>query len=121
MRFLDNFYQFILEEVQSYDFYLESNDPLLTKYTFQDIIGNKYLVEFKNIPVRRPGELSNVYELLYFVEDEGQFSVSKIVNVNPYRVLETVFGRILEDFSKRCSWAKEIYFVGLAKEQEKGG
>ena len=119
MRYLDNFYQFITEEVQSYDFYLESDNPLLLKYKFEDVVGNQYLVEFKNIPVRRLGELSHVYELLYFVEDEGQFSVSKIVNVNPYRVLETVFGRILEDFSKRCSWAKEIYFVGLAKEQEK--
>ncbi len=119
MKHLIPIHQLILEEIQSYDFYLESDNPLLLKYKFEDVVGNNYLVEFKNIPVRRPGELSNVYELLYFVEDEGEFSVSKIVNVNPYRVLETVFGRILEDFSKRCSWAKEIYFVGLAKEQEK--
>ena len=73
----------------------------ILKYKFEDVIGNKYLVEFKNIPVRKVGELSHVYELLYYVEDEGQYSVYKIVNVNPYRVLETVFGRILEDFAKR--------------------
>ena len=119
MKFLENFYQFLLEEVQSYSFELISNDPILFKYSFEDVVGNKYLVELKNIPVRKPGELSNVYELLYFVEDEGSFSVSKIVNVNPYRVLQTVFGDILNDFSKRCSWAKEIFFVGLAKETEK--
>jgi hypothetical protein len=119
MKFLDNFYQFLVEEVQSYSFELVSNDPLLFKYSFEDIVGNKYLVEFKNIPVRRPGELSHVYELLYYVEDEGSFSVSKIVNVNPYRVLQTVFGDILNDFSKRCSWAKEIYFIGLSKDREK--
>jgi hypothetical protein len=119
MKFLENFYQFLLEEVQSYSFELISNEPMLFKYLFEDIVGNKYLVEFKNIPIRRPGELSHVYELLYYVEDEGSFSVSKIVNVNPYRVLQTVFGCILNDFSKRCSWAKEIFFVGLAKDREK--
>lgn len=119
MRFLNNFYQFLCEEVESYDFFLESDDPFLFKYKFEDVVGNKYLVEFKNITVRKVGELSHVYELLYFVEDEGSYSVSKIVNVNPYRVLETVFGKILEDFSKRCSWAKEIFFVGLSKDREK--
>ncbi len=119
MKFLETFFQFLLEEMQSYSFELASDDPLLFKYSFEDVVGNKYLVEFKNIPVRKPGELSNVYELLYFVEDKGSFSVSKIVNVNPYRVLQTVFGDILNDFAKRCSWAKEIFFVGLAKETEK--
>lgn len=119
MKYLDNFYQFLCEEVQSYSFEISSNEPFLFKYKFEDIIGNKYLVEFKNIPVRKLGELSHVYELLYFVEDEGQYSVSKIVNVNPYRILQTVFGDILNDFAKRCSWSKEIFFVGLAKDREK--
>jgi hypothetical protein len=119
MKNLSSFYQFIIEEVQSYSFEIVSDNSMLFKYSFEDVVGNKYLVEFKNIPVRRPGELSNVYELLYFVEDEGSYSVSKIVNVNIYRVLQTVFGDILNDFSKRCSWAKEIFFVGLAKESEK--
>jgi hypothetical protein len=119
MKNLSSFYQFIIEEVQSYSFEIVSDNSMLFKYSFEDVVGNKYLVEFKNIPVRRPGELSNVYELLYFVEDEGSYSVSKIVNVNIYRVLQTVFGDILNDFSKRCSWAKEIFFVGLAKETER--
>ena len=119
MKNLSSFYQFIIEEVQSYSFEIVSDNSMLFKYSFEDVVGNKYLVEFKNIPVRRPGELSNVYELLYFVEDEGSYSVSKIVNVNIYRVLQTVFGDILNDFSKRCSWAKEIYFIGLSKDKEK--
>jgi hypothetical protein len=119
MRFLDNFFQFLLEEVQSYHFELESDNPFLIKYKFEDVIGNRYLVEFKNIPVRKPGELSNVYELLYYVEDEGSYTAYKIVNVNPYRVLQTVFGDILNDFTKRCNWTKEIFFVGLAKDTEK--
>ena len=119
MKYLSHFFQFLTEEVQSYHFELESDDPFLIKYKFEDVIGNKYLVEFKNIPIRKIDELSHVYELLYYVEDEGQYSVYKIVNVNPYRVLKTVFGDILNDFTKRCQWAKIIYFVGLAKETEK--
>jgi hypothetical protein len=119
MKYLSHFFQFLLEEVQSYHFELESDNPFLIKYKFEDVIGNRYLVEFKNIPVRKPGELSNVYELLYYVENEGSYSVYKIVNVNPYRVLQTVFGDILNDFTVRCSLAKEIFFVGLGKDTEK--
>lgn len=119
MRKVSLYSDFVNEKVDSYQFNLESDDPFMYKYTFIDIEGNKYLVEFKNIPVNKVGELSTVYELLYFVEDEGSYSVSKIVNVNPYRVLETVFGDILNDFTKKCSWVKNIFFVGLAKDLEK--
>ena len=119
MKYLTEFLQFLTEEAQSYHFELESDDPFMVKYTFNDVVGNKYLVEFKNKSVTKTGDLSNVYELLYYVEDEGSYSVSKIVNVNPYKVLQTVFGDILNDFMKRCSWAKEIFFVGLSKDKEK--
>jgi len=111
--------EFISEGVESYDFDLISDDSFLYKYQFFDSSNNKYLVEFKNIPVKKVGDLSNVYELLYYVEDDGSFTVYKIVNVNPYKTLKTVFGDILNDFTSRCSWAKEIFFVGLAKETEK--
>lgn len=119
MRYLTHFGHFLCEELQSYQFELISDDPFIYKYSFQDVVGNQYLVEFKNIPIRKVDQLSHVYELLYYVEDEGQYSVYKIVNVNPYRVLKTVFGDILNDFTKRCQWVKIIYFVGLAKETEK--
>ncbi len=111
--------EFISEGVQSYDFELISDNPFLYKYQFFDSEQNKYLVEFKNKPVLKQGKLSNVFELLYYVEDEGQFSVYKLVNVNPYKTIKTVFGDILNDFVNRCMWAKEIFFVGLAKDQEK--
>ncbi len=110
---------FISEGLESYEFDLLSDDPFLYKYQFFDSIGNKYLVEFKNIPVVKVDKLSNIYELLYYVEEEGSFTVYKIVNVNPYKTLKTVFGEILNDFTSRCSWAKEIFFIGLAKEREK--
>lgn len=119
MRYLSDFYDFLCEEIQSYQFELVSDDPFIYKYSFIDVEGNKYLVEFKNIPIRKQGQLSHVYELLYYVEDEGQYSVYKLVNVNPYKVMQTVFGDILNDFSDRCRFAKEIFFVGLAKETEK--
>lgn len=119
MKNITSFTKFINEKVDSYQFNIESDDPFMYKYTFIDVEGNKYLVEFKNIPVNKIGKLSTVYELLYYVEDEGQYSVYKVVNVNPYRVLETVFGDILNDFTKRCKWSKQIFFVGLAKDLEK--
>lgn len=119
MKHLSHFVEFLKEEVKSYRFNLESNNPFLYKYSFQDAVGNEYLVEFKNIPVNKVGQLSNVYELLYYVEDDGQYSVYKIVNVNPYSVMKTVFGDILNDFTNRCQWIKQIYFVGLAKDKEK--
>jgi len=119
MKYLNSIHELLLEEVESYIYELISDDPFLFKYSFIDLVGNKYLVEFKNIPVRNTDELSSIYELLYFVEDEGSYSAYKIVNVNPYRVLKTVFGDILNDFATRCPFAKEIFFVGLAKEREK--
>ena len=119
MRKISPYINFINEKVDSYQFNLESEDPFMYKYNFSDTEGNNYLVEFKNIPVSKVNELSTVYELLYYVEDEGGYSVYKVVNVNPYRVLETVFGDILNDFTKRCKWAKQIFFVGLAKDLEK--
>lgn len=118
MKHLKSSYQFIFESVESYDYVLLSDNPKLFKYQFFDIVGNKYLVEFKNIPTD-PNNLSNVYELLYYVYDDGSYSVSKIVNVNPYRVIHTVFGKILDEFSERCNWCKEILFIGLAKNREK--
>ena len=119
MKYLISIYKKINESIDSYDYHLTSDDAFLYKYEFEDAVGNKYLVEFKNIPITKDRQLSHVYELLYYVKSEGQYSVSKIVNVNPYRILKTVFGDILKDFTKRCSWATNIFFVGLAKDRER--
>jgi len=119
MKKLYKFMDFISEGLESYQFELLSDNPFLYKYQFFDSADNKYLVEFKNIPVKKEGDLSNLYELLYYVEDEGSFTVYKVVNVNPYKTLKVVFGDILNDFISRCNWAKEIFFVELAKEKEK--
>jgi hypothetical protein len=44
--------------------------------------------------------------------------VSKLVNVNPYRILKTVLGDILSDFINRRP-AEKITMHGLSKEKEK--
>jgi hypothetical protein len=119
MRNLSSIYDLLLEGVESYPFELESNNAKLIKYSFEDSVGNRYLVEFKNIPILKNNDLSTTYELLYFVLNDDHYSVSKIVNVNPYRVLKTVFGDIINDFITRFSWVKTIYFVGLSKERER--
>lgn len=119
MKFIKNISDFILESVRSYDFRLVSDNPRIYKYEFFDESGNKYLVEFKNISVSRADQLSNTFELLYYVLNDGSYSVSKIVNVNLFRTIKTVLGDILKDFSKRCLWAKEIFFIGLGKDMEK--
>lgn len=119
MKNLSSIYDLLLEGVESYAFELVSDNPKMVKYSFEDIVGNKYLVEFKNIPILRTGDLSTTFELLYFVLNDDHYSVSKVVNVNPYKVLKTVFGDILSDFTNRFNWAKTIYFVGLAKERER--
>jgi len=118
MKYLNTFDLF-LEEFQSYNFQIISDDPKMIKYSFVDVAGNKYLVEFKNIPIDRGGSLGTTYELVYFVEDGEYYSVSKIVNVNIYSVLQTIFGDILNDFIRRFRWVKTIFFVGLSKERER--
>lgn len=122
MKYLNSIYDLLLEEVQSYQWELVSDGDRKVKYTFDDDNGNSYLVEIKNLPGIK-NNLSASWELVYFVVDEDQytrfFSVSKVVNVNPYRTLQTVFGDILRDFIKRKSWAKTIMIHGLAKNRER--
>lgn len=115
MRYLKSIY----EEAKSYDFQIISYKPELISYSFTDIAGNDYLVEFKNIQSQKKGILSTTYELVYFVRDESGYSVSKIVNVNIYSVLQTIFRDILRDFLQKNSWVKTIFFVGLSKERER--
>lgn len=119
MKHLKYFGELILEDVQSYEFYLLSDNPILVKYSFVDAVNNSYLVEFKNKSNVRSNQPSNTYELSYFVKSDDFYSVSKIVNVNPYRILKTVFTDILNDFIKRFNLTKKIYFIGLSKDRER--
>ena len=61
MKHLKSLYKIILEEVESYQWELVSDDDMKVKYMFVDTKGNKYLVEFKNIPRLRAGKM--IYQL----------------------------------------------------------
>jgi len=121
MKYINSIYDLLLESVESYSWELASDNDKKVRYRFQDTIDNWYLVEFKNIPILKSNNLGTEYELSYFVYDPEKeyYEVSKIVNVNLYRTVETIFGGILKDFIKRKSWVKKITMVGLPKEQEK--
>jgi hypothetical protein len=118
MKYLNSIFDFIVESVESYQWEMTSDKGDKVKYKFEDIKGNLYLVEFKSLPGVR-NDLSSQWELTYYVEDDGNFSVSKLVSANPYRVIETVFNEILNDFIKRKSWVKVITIHGLAKDKER--
>lgn len=118
MKHLNSIY-ILLEAVDAYNWELISDESNKVKYNFEDLQGNQYLVEFKSLPGIRKGDLSTQWELTYYVNSDGNFIVSKVVNVNPYKVLKTVFDDILNDFIKRKSWVKVITMFGLAKDQEK--
>lgn len=123
MKYLNSIWNILLESVESYEWKFESDTDDKVRYKFKDSCDNWYLVEFKSIPRLRAGknDLGTEYELSYFVYDKSKdsYDVSKLVNVNPYRTLKTVFGDILNDFIKRKSWVKKITMVGLSKEREK--
>lgn len=103
MKYLNYFG--IFEDVNSYDYEKKG-----IEYTFKDIVGNEYKVSF----IKK----EESYELLYFVYDDDSYNVSKIVNVNPYKTIKTVFGDILKDFIKNIN-PVSIIIKGLSKEQEK--
>lgn len=119
MKFLNSIYDLLLEGIDSYNFELIEDKGNNTKYSFQDLNGNNYLVQF--IPVSGDSEMnmSTTWELSWFVMHDGDYTVSKVVNVNPYKTIKTVLGDIINDFIKRKSWVKVITMEGLSKEQEK--
>lgn len=123
MKYLNSIFDFLLESVESYKWEMTTDTDKLVKYTFEDAIGNKYLVEFKNIPRLKSSvnDLGTEYELSYFVYDEKSeyYTVSKLVNVNPYKTIQTVLGDIVKDFIKRKSWVKKITMTGLSKDMER--
>jgi hypothetical protein len=116
MKYLKSIY----ESIESYKWEFISDNNFLVNYEFVDLLGNKYLVEFKNDydKVCNRKILSKQYELVYFVKDGEEYNVSKIVNVNPYRTLKTILEGILIDFLERKPWVKSIRMEGLRKESE---
>lgn len=121
MKKILSIYDKLFELVESYPVEIISDSDPIIKYKFNDIQGNEYLVEIKNLddPERSGKILGKRYEIVYFVLNNNDYSVSKIVNVNPYRTVQTVLGYILNDFFKKRPWVTQIRLTGLSKDLEK--
>ena len=111
MKYIKSF-KLLLESIEIYDYSLTDDNNKIVKYNFLDQDNNEYLVEFKR-------KSSSEYELTYYVYDIDikDWSVSKIVNVNSWRLTKTIFGSILNDFIKRKNVDK-VSLIGLSKDQE---
>lgn len=111
----------LFEESNSYksSINLVRDDDYQIDYTFSDDLSNKFLVQFSNIS--DDSLLSEEYKMCYFVYDKDiqNWSVSKTVKSNPYRIIRTVLGDILHDFIKRKPSCNIITFEGLSKETQK--
>jgi len=119
MKHIHNYNLFL--ESNSYINYLSRDNNYYVDYTFDDDLGNKFLVQFKNITIGK-GDLSREYTMSYFVWDEviQDWSVSKLVESSPWKIVSTVLGDIVNDFLKRKSFlCNKLQFEGLAKENEK--
>jgi len=117
MKYVNNYKLFN----ESYDFEILSNKDLKIEYKFKDDLDNKFLVQFKNVPIGK-NILSKEYTMSYFVWDNDMknWSVSKLIESNPWKIVSTVLGVIMNDFLKRKSFiCNKLTFEGLAKENEK--
>ena len=119
-----------MKHIHNYNLFLESNSYVnslsrdnnyYVDYIFEDDLGNKFLVQFKNITIGK-GDLSKEYTMSYFVWDDNiqDWSVSKLIESSPWKIVSTVLGDIVNDFLKRKSFlCNKVQFEGLAKENEK--
>ncbi len=112
MKYLNSVYNLIFEGVDSYQWKNISDNGKMIEYKFTDISDNKYKVAFTK------NSYDMTYELTYYVHDKDYYSVSKVVNTNPYKILQTVFGDILNDFIKKKN-PKKIVINGLSKDKER--
>jgi len=121
MRHIYNYLSFTESNSFSSTVKVTKDDNYYIDYTFEDHGGNKFLVQFKNITIGKD-TLSKEYTMSYFVWDNdiNDWSVSKLIESKPLRIVDTVLGTILNDFVKRKSFlCNKIQFEGLAKENEK--
>ncbi len=102
------------------------DDNFSVDYTFNDDKGNDFLVQFKNISSKVMDRkiLGKEYTMSYFVKNgticgEDNWSVSKLVNSNPLRIVKTVFGKITNDFLNEKKWCNKLHIEGLSKDNEK--
>lgn len=112
-EFLNDVYELSVNKIKDDDFNVD--------YTFSDDKGNGFLVQFKNIHSNAMGNkiLGKEYKMSYFVKDGNDWSVSKLVNSNPLRIVKTVLGKITTDFLNDKKWCNKLHIEGLSKDNEK--
>ena len=111
MKYLSRFFQFLTEEVQSYNFEDGGLEGATYYYYFSDG-QNDFRVEID----RRPQGES---ELVYRVKTTDRWSF-ELVQTNIFGLLKTIFSGILPDFISKNDWCSEITIKGLGKENESG-
>lgn len=117
MKFLKTYRLF--ELVKSYNWsYLGNTEGYQAdsnqQYKFTDDYNNEFIVEF----IKKSNESDEV-ELKWFVTEGGSNNMNKVVNGNPFRILETILSEILIDYLNRNQWVALLYMQGLGKDQEK--
>ena len=83
------------------------------KYHFEDDSENEYLVEFVK-------KSKGKYELKFFGQGEhwGEWTLYVLTGGNIFRITETIFGDILNDFIKSNN-PSEVFICGLGREKER--
>ena len=97
----------LYESVIPYDYKFDETD---LSYEFSDG-ENNFDVEFTYITE------DNLYELKWYLNKGGIYTYD-IINGNVYRILETILGRILNDFISKVSDCTSILIQGMSKRQE---
>ena len=121
MKHIFNYMSFTESNSFSNTVKMTKDDNYYIDYQFEDNIGNKFLVQFKNVTLGK-NILSKEYTMSYFVWDKdiNNWSVTKLAKSSPYKIVATVLGNILNDFLSRKSYlCNKVQFEGLAKENEK--
>lgn len=115
-----------MKKIKNYKFFKESANAFKNsiklildskskiEYLFNDDLNNKFLVSFEE-------KGDNKYSVSYYVWDESisEWSVSKMLKSNPWKIIETIFHDILNDFLKLRPDCEKIEFTGLSKDIEK--
>ena len=96
------------ESVSSYNYKFDENNM---SYEFSDG-NNEFKVDFTYITE------DDIYELKWYLKKDG-FYTYDIVNSNIFKIMETVLGKILNDFIKRFDDCNSILICGLSKNHEK--
>lgn len=109
-------YKLFKESINSFkdSIKLNQNSKYKTEYLFNDDLNNIFLVSFEE-------KSSNNHKVSYYTWDKNinDWSVSKMVKSNPWKIIKTIFNHILEEFLSIKPDCKRIEFEGLSKEVEK--